>query len=399
MMKKTLAGLLLLGLTACSGEPEAPVQQPVPVEIYTVSESEIPNIVELPGRVEAIRVADVRARVTGIVQRRLYEEGSHVRAGQPLFAIDPSELRASTAQVRASLQREMATAANAKAVVDRYRSLVEEQAISRQEYDAAVAASREAQASVAQIKAELDAANLQLGYTTVRAPIAGRSRSAEVTEGALVSASEATLLTQIEQAGRVYVTFAQSSSRIMDVRRGIAEGTIILDENDRSEVQLVFEDGTEYPIPGEIDFLDFSVNETTGTVNLRAEFANPTGLLLPGEFVRARIFVGTRKGGFIIPQKAVTVSETGGVVMVIDDEGKAAERAVELGAMTGSMWIIESGLKAGDKVITSNLQKIQSGIPVTPKKPEVKSNGSGTKATPKTPEASSAAKPKTEAAQ
>ncbi|ATW04706.1 efflux RND transporter periplasmic adaptor subunit [Sphingorhabdus sp. YGSMI21] len=397
MIKNVLAGFFILGLMGCSGDPEAPVQQAMPVEIYTVSESEIPNIIELPGRVEAVRVADVRARVTGIVQRRLYEEGSNVRAGQPLFSIDPSELRASTAQVRASLQRARATAANAQAVVDRYRPLVAEQAISRQEYDAAVAASREAQASVAQIKAELDAANLQLGYTTVRAPISGRARSAEVTEGALVSASEATLMTRIEQADRVYVTFAQSSSRVLDVRRGITDGTIVLNENDSAEVELIFEDGTQYPIPGQIDFLDFSVNETTGTVDLRAEFANPSGLLLPGEFVRARIFVGKKKGGFMVPQKAVTISETGGTVMVIDGDGKAAERSVELGAMAGAKWIIESGLKAGDKVIVSNLQKIRAGVPVTAKNSMNVSDSAGTKAAPKTPTAPSASKPKTEA--
>ncbi|ASK87569.1 efflux RND transporter periplasmic adaptor subunit [Sphingorhabdus sp. SMR4y] len=398
MIKNILTGLFILGLTACSGTPEAPVQQAMPVETYLVSESEIPNIVELPGRVEAVRVADVRARVTGIVQRRLYEEGSNVKAGQPLFSIDPSELRASTAQVKASLERARATAANAQAVVDRYRPLVAEQAISQQEYDAAVAASREAQASVAQIRAELDAANLQLGYTTVRAPIGGRVRSAEVTEGALVSASEATLLTRIEQASRVYVTFAQSSSRILDIRRGITDGSIILNENDRAEVELIFEDGTEYPIPGQIDFLDFSVNETTGTVTLRAEFANPSGLLLPGEFVRARIFVGKKKGGFVVPQKAVTLSETGGTVMVIDNDGNAAIRPVELGAMTGAMWIIEGGLNAGDQVIVSNLQKIQPGIPVIAKPAPNGSGHNGASAATKPQASPSASKPEKEAA-
>ena len=212
-MKRTaiFAFALLLSLSGCGGSENPPAPPPVTVETYVVKSATIPNIVELPGRVEAVRVAEVRARVNGIVQSRLYQEGTDVAEGQPLFRIDPSELRATHAQVKASLQR--APAANAAAVVNRYKPLVAEQAISRQEYDAAVAASREAAASVAQIKAQLDAAELQLGYTTVRAPIRGRARRAEVTEGALVSAAEATLMTRIEQLNPVYVSFSQSSIR------------------------------------------------------------------------------------------------------------------------------------------------------------------------------------------
>ena len=375
MLRFPLSALLALALISCGDSQEAPSDPALPVAVHTVQEQDIPNIIELPGRVEAVRVAEVRARVTGIVQRRLYEEGSNVRVGQPLFAIDPAESRATVAQVRASLQRARATAANAQAVVNRFEPLVAEQAISQQEYDAAVAASREANASVAQIRAQLDSANLQLGYTTVRAPLSGRVRAAEVTEGALVSAGDATLMTRIEQTDRVYVTFAQSSARVLDIRRGLADGSIVIDQNTPVEVELIFEDGSPYGIPGFIDFLDFSVNESTGTVDRRAEFANPSGLLLPGEFVRARIFLGVKNGGYMVPQRAVQVSETGSSVMVIDSDGKAASRPVELGAMTQSMWIIESGLTAGDRVITSNLQKVRPGSAVTAK-PSKASKGS-----------------------
>src|SRR5690606_30258960 len=295
----------------------------------------------------------VRARVTGIVQERLYEEGTNVSAGQPLFRIDPRELRAAYAQTQASLERARATAANARAVVERYRPLVAEDAISRQEYDAALAASREADANVAQIRAQLEAASLQLGYTTVRAPIAGRAGRAQVTEGALVSQPEGTLMTRIEQISPVYVSFAQSASEVLALRRAVAAGEIELDENDRVEVRLTFSDGTEYPVPGHIDFRGFSVDQQTGTVELRAEFANPSGLLLPGEFVRAQIFAGQVSQGIAVPQRAVTLGEDGGSVFVIDEKGQAALRPVKLGAMVDGRWIVESGLKAGDVVIIS----------------------------------------------
>ena len=361
-----LAGLLAsILLVSCATEEEAPAPQPIPVKTITIASEAIPNVIELPGRVEPVREAEVRARVTGIVQERLYEEGTDVSAGQPLFRIDPRELRASSAQIEASLDRARATAANARAVVDRYRPLVEENAISGQEYDAAVAASREAAANVAQIRAQLESASLQLGYTTVRAPIAGRAGRALVTEGALVSQAEGTMMTQIEQISPVYVSFAQSASEVLAIRRAIAAGELDLGEDDRVEVRLTFTDGTEYPIPGYIDFLAFSVDEDTGTVELRAEFPNPTGLLLPGEFVRAQIYAGQVTSGIAVPQRAVTVNENGGSVFVMNREGLAELRPVKLGAMVDGRWVIESGLRPGDVVIVSNLQKIRPGAPVT----------------------------------
>ena len=364
-MKQIFAGLAAcLFLSACSSGEAPPEQQAIPVKTITVSSKAVPNVIELPGRVEPVRVAEVRARVTGIVQEQLYEEGTDVRAGQPLFRIDPRELRASYAQTQAALNRARATAANARAVVERYRPLVDENAISGQEYDAALAASREAEANVAQIRAQLESASLQLGYTTVRAPIAGRAGRAQVTEGALVSQAEGTLMTRIEQISPVYVSFAQAASEVLKLRRAIAAGDIDLDENDRVEVRLTFTDGTEYPVPGYIDFLAFSVDEQTGTVELRAEFPNPQRLLLPGEFVRAQIYAGEVQNGLTVPQRAVTLTEEGGTVFVVDREGMAAIRPIKLGAMVDGSWIVESGLRPGDVVITSNLQKIRPGVPV-----------------------------------
>ncbi|RVQ67152.1 efflux RND transporter periplasmic adaptor subunit [Croceicoccus ponticola] len=363
-MKAILAGTLALLLTACSAADDVAAPAAVPVKTYTVKAASLPNVVELPGRVEPVRTAEVRARVTGIVQRLLYEEGTFVRAGQPLFRIDPRELRASYAQTQASLQRARATAANARAVVDRYRPLVAENAISKQEFDAAVAASRQSDAGVAEIRAQLDAASLQLGYTTVRAPIGGRAGRAEVTEGALVSQTEGTLLTRIEQTESVYVTFAQSASELLAIRDQIGSGVIELENPDRIEVRLILADGEEYAVPGYIDFLALTVDESTGTIEIRAEFPNSNGRLLPGEFVKARIYAGLAAGGIAVPQRAVMLGQSGGSVYIVDAKGQAAMRKVELGTMVAGQWIVKSGLKPGDRVIVNNLQKIRPGAPV-----------------------------------
>jgi membrane fusion protein (multidrug efflux system) len=358
--------LLCLGLlaAACSSADAPQEGQAIPVRTVTVATTDLDTILEVPGRVEPVRVAEVRARVTGIVQQRLYEEGTDVGQGQPLFRIDPAELRASYAQTQASLERARATAANANAVVARYRPLVAENAISGQEFDAAQAAAREANANVAQIQAQLRAASLQLGYTTVRAPIAGRAGRAAVTEGALVSQPEGTLMTRIEQISPIYVSFSQSATEVLQIRRAIAAGNLDLSPDDAVEVRLVFPDGTEYELPGLIEFLDFSVDEATGTVELRAEFPNPDGLLLSGEFVNARIYAGKKTGVIAIPQRAVSVADSGGTVMIVDKDGKAAVRPIELGELVGDKWIVTSGLKPGDRVIVSNLQKLQPGMPV-----------------------------------
>ena len=364
--------LVVLGalMVACSSAEDSGQSQAIPVQTIVVGRENLDNVIELPGRVEPVRVAEVRARVTGIVQSRTYEEGTDVGKGQPLFRIDPSELRASYAQTQASLERARATAANANAVLQRFRPLVAENAISGQEFDAAQAAAREANANVAQIEAQLRSASLQLGYTTVRAPIAGRAGRASVTEGALVSQTDGTLMTRIEQISPIYVSFSQSATEVLQIRRAISSGELDLGPNDAVEVRLTFADGSEYAIPGLIEFLDFSVDEATGTVQLRAEFPNPEGLLLSGEFVNARIFAGKMTDVIAIPQRAVTVTGDGGTVMIVDKDGKAAVRPVKLGRLLGDSWVIESGLKEGDQVIVSNLQKLQPGMPVEIVKPQ-----------------------------
>lgn len=363
----TGAALALL-LAGCSSEaPPAP--PPPEVNIVTVNLQAIPNVIELPGRVQAYRTSEVRARVDGIVERRLFDEGSFVSAGKALFRIDPRQLSASSNAARAQLARAQATAANARQVVNRYQPLLADQAIGKQEYDAAVAQQRTAEADVAQAQANLESARLNLGYATVTAPISGRARRAEVTEGALVSAGQGTLLTTIEQIDRVYVNFGQSSSDLMAIRRDLQSGKLSVPQFERVEVQLTLEDGSAYPVVGHLDFLDLSIDEATGTAALRAEFPNPTSALLPGQFVRARILAGSRPNGVLIPQRAVKLSAETASVMVLDAKNIATVRPVKVGIMQNGMWSILQGLKSGDRVITDGLQKVQPGQPVRIAKP------------------------------
>jgi membrane fusion protein (multidrug efflux system) len=356
------AGALLLA--GCGGQEAPPAPPPPEVTVFTVQAQDVANMIELPGRVQAIRTAEVRARVNGIVQRRLYEEGTDVRAGQALFSIDPRELRASLGAVQATLARAQANAANAQQVVNRYRGLIADQAISRQENDAAIAQLRSAQADVANARAQVQSAQLNLNYATVTAPISGRSGRAQVTEGALVTAGEGTLLTTIEQIDRVYVNFGQSSSDLLQIRQDIQSGKLQLPALDRVPVELVLEDGSVYGVPGNLDFLALSIDQTTGTAALRAEFANPSRLLVPGQFVHARIRAGTRPNGMMVPQRAVKVTPQGGTVMVLGKDNKAEARTIKVGDLQGGDWVVLNGLKAGDKVIVDGLQKVQPGMPV-----------------------------------
>lgn len=364
LARRTSTALLL---AACSkSAPPAAAPPPPEVRIVTVSTQPIANVIELPGRLQAVRTSEVRARVDGIVQRRIYTEGTDVRAGQPLFAIDPQPMRAQLSAAQASLARAEATAANAQQDVTRYRGLVAQQALSQQEYDAAVARLRTAQADVAQNRAQISAARLNLGYTTVTAPISGRAGRAEVTEGALVSGGAATLLTRIEQLDPIYANFSQSSSEVLALRGRLASSGSRSAGVSRVPVRLVLEDGTTYRMAGHLDFLDLSIDERTGTAALRAQFPNPQRTLLPGQFVRARVEAGMQPNGLRLPQRAVTLTPNGGTVMVVGAKDIVEVRPVKLGPLEGDAWVIESGLAAGERVIVDGLQKAAPGKPVRP---------------------------------
>lgn len=359
----TAAAFCMIFLAGCA-EPAPPPPPPPEVAIVTVQTQPLTNVIEVPGRLQAVRTAEVRARVDGIVQRRLYEEGTDVRAGQVLFEIDSRPLRAQLSAAEATLARAEATAANAAQDIKRYTGLVAQKALSQQEYDAAVSRERTAQADVAQARAQVETARLNLAYATVRAPIAGRAGRAEVTEGAMVNAGSGTLLTRIEQVDPIYVNFAQSSSQLLALREQISSGALNLSGLDRIPVHIVLGDGRVYSHTGHVDFLDLRIDEATGTAALRAEVPNPDRVLLPGQFVRARLEAGVQSHGLLIPQRAVTMTPDGASVMIVGEKNLAESRSVTVGALQGGSWQILEGLAAGERVIVDGLQKVQPGQPV-----------------------------------
>jgi membrane fusion protein (multidrug efflux system) len=335
------------------------------VAVITITPLDAANLVALPGRVQAVRTAEVRARVDGVVQRLLYTEGTDVTEGQKLFLIDPRDMEASVGAARAALSRAQTAATNASQDMKRYEGLVQQGVISRQQYDAAVARQRTAQSDVDQAREQLKRAQLNLSYATVTAPIAGRAGRAQITVGALVSASAGTLLTTIEVLDPVHVNFSQTSAEMHKARRDIAEGTLRVPKLNRVVVTLQLEDGSVYPEPGHIDFLDMSLNRATGSAALRAQFPNPEHALLPGQFVRVRIEAGERPNSIVGPQRAVTLRGEGAVVMVVEEGGVVAERSITLGEQSAGSWRVLAGLNAGDRVVVDGLQKIRPGQKVT----------------------------------
>jgi membrane fusion protein, multidrug efflux system len=364
LKKSSLLLSFVVCLAACGKSEPPPAPPPPEVTVMSVEPASIENTIEVPGRLEAVRTSEVRARVDGIVQRRLYQEGTDVREGQALFAIDPRELRARQSSAQAALARAEATAANAARDVARYEGLVAKQAISQQEYDTAVARLRTAQADVAQAKAQVDTARLGMSYTTVTAPIAGRAGRAQVNEGALVSGGAATLLTKIEQIDPIYVNFSQSSSDVLKFRSEVASGALKVEESGRMAARLVLEDGEIYPHSGVLNFVDLRIDQATGTAALRAEFPNPDRSLLPGQFVRVRVEAGVRAAGLLVPQRAVIVTPQSATVLVVGAEDVVESRSVTVGELRGASWVILAGLAPGDRVIVDGLQKAQPGKPV-----------------------------------
>ena len=360
----TFALVLATGLAACDRDEATPQTPPPEVIAQVVQATSVPIVVELPGRLQAVRTAEVRARVDGIVERRLYEEGTDVREGQTLFQIDPRPLKARLAAAQAALRRAEAEAANARQDVERFRPLVARNAISQQEFDAAQARLARAEADVESAQAQVEQARLDLGYATVTAPISGRAGRAQVTEGALVSAAGGTLLTTIEQLDPIYVNFSHSSSQVLNIRKDVESGRLKAPSLDQMRVTVVLEDGTVYAKAGRLNFLDLAVDPGTGTVSLRAVLPNEERLLLPGEFVRARIEVGVNPAGITVPQKAVQFSAESASVLVVGENNIVAQRPVKLGELVGDSWIIAQGLRPGERVIVEGQLKARPGAPV-----------------------------------
>ena len=340
---------------------------PAEVGVVTVSLGDVGLITELPGRLEASRVAQVRARAAGILQKRLFREGSDVKAGQALFAIDPAPYAAQVASAKAGQARAEANVAQTTLLADRYKTLVEANAVSKQEYANAVAAQKQAEADVAVAKANVQTASINLGYAAVTSPIAGRIGRALVTEGALVGQGEATQLAVVQQINPMYVNFTQSASEVMKLRSAMESGQFKrAGAVDAASVRIVLEDGREYSRAGRLLFSDLTVDGTTGQVTLRAEVPNPAGELLPGLYVRVRLEQAQVSNAMTLPQQAVTRTAQGDTVMVVADDGKVSSRAVKVGSAKDNQWVVLSGLKGGEKVIVDGFQKLQPGASVRP---------------------------------
>lgn len=354
-------------MAACGKKESAPPAPPPPtVSVVTVAPSTVAVTNELPGRVEAYRIAQVRARTAGIVLKRVFEEGSDVKAGQVLFRIDPAQFQASFESAQAAVSKAEANLAQAELKVKRYKPLLSAQAVSQQEYDDAVTAQKQAAADLANARAARTNARLTLGYATVTSPISGRVGRALVTEGALVGQGEATPMATVQQLDPIYVTITQSSTELLAMKRALASGQLKAVGKDQARVTLVTEDGQEYGTTGKLLFSDVAVDESTGSVSLRAEFPNPKRTLLPGMYVRARLEQGVNEAAITVPQQAIVRGAEGSSVMVVGADNKVVAQPVQAEASQGNNWIVSSGLKGGERIIVEGFQKAKPGTPVTP---------------------------------
>ena len=365
------AGVLLAtALAGCNSQssPQGGGGAPPPAEVgvVTVTPQAVGLATELPGRLEATRVAQVRARVAGILQKRLFKEGSDVRAGQVLFQIDAAPYHAAYESAQAVLARAKANLIQTTAQVERFKPLLQANAISRQDYDNAVAAQKLAEADVQSGKAAVETARINLGYATVTAPIAGRIGRALVTEGALVGQGEATQLALVQQIDPMYVNFTQSATDVLRLRKAVESGEFKRAGVDGASIRIALEDGSVYKLAGKLLFSDLSVDPTSGQVMLRAEIPNPQGVLLPGLYVRVRFEQARAEAGIVVPQQAVQRGSMGDSVMVVGADGKVAPRAVTIGRSVDGQWVVLGGLKAGEMVMVDGFQKLRGDAPVKP---------------------------------
>ncbi len=362
--------LMLVSLAGCGHKQDQAHKGEMPpaeVGVVTVTAEAVPLTAELPGRIDAIRVAEVRARATGILLQRLFKEGADVKAGDILFQIDPAPLKANYNNVKANLAKAEANLKATQSKAERYKTLVEINAVSKQDYDDAAAALLQAQAEIQSAQAAVETATLNLGYATVTAPISGRIGPAKVTEGALVNQNEATPLAVIQQLDPIYFDFTQSSTEVLRMKRTLAQGQLESVAPGEAKVTLLLEDGTTYQQFGKLLFSDTTVDQSTDMITLRAEFPNPDGLLLPGMFARGKLVQAVNTKAILAPQRGVARDPSGtATVMVATPDNKVEAKTVKTGPAIGDKWVITEGLSAGDQVIVEGLQKIRPGATVKP---------------------------------
>ena len=354
--------LILIGC----GQKKTGGAPPTPeVAVMTIQTKPVVTTTELAGRTSANLVAEVRPQVSGIIQKRLFTEGSDVKTGQVLFQIDPALYQVALDNAKAALARSEAQLSTTQLRATRFKDLLVQKAVSQQDYDDADAALKQVQADIQYGKATVETARINLQYTTITAPISGRIGRSNFTEGALVTAQQPLALATIQQLDPMYVDVPQSTAEVLRLRRGLKEGRLDQNGANQKKVQLIMEDGAAYPLAGTLQFRDVTVDPTTGSVILRGIFPNPNGVLLPGMFVRAVVQEGVNKQAILIPQQAVSRDPKGNpLALIVDAESNVQLRMLTLDRAIGDQWLVSAGLAPGDKVIMEGMQKVKPGAPV-----------------------------------
>jgi membrane fusion protein (multidrug efflux system) len=362
-----LLTLAAVALVSCDWKQSAapPAKPAVQVGVVTLQPQQVSVTTELPGRTTAFLTADVRPQVNGLITKRIFIEGADVKAGEQLYQIDPAIYQATYDSAVATLAHNQAALASARAKSARYKPLAAAQAVSRQDYDDAVAATAEAVADIGTAQASIEQAKINLVYTKVTAPISGRIGRSSVTPGALVTANQTTVLATVTQLDPIYVDLNQPATTLLRLRQELATGKLQKVGPNQAKIELILEDGSKYPVPGTLQFSEVTVDQGTGTVLLRAIFPNPDHMLLPGLFVRAELVEGVNDNVLLVPAQAVSRNTHGDpTVLVVDKDNKAVLKIVQTSRIVGNKWVVTGGLVAGDKVIVDGLQKVQSGAMV-----------------------------------
>ncbi|WP_338367516.1 efflux RND transporter periplasmic adaptor subunit [uncultured Pseudoalteromonas sp.] len=374
-----VGSVALTGCDQAADSQQASAPQVVPVGVITLKSQALTLKKELPGRISAFQIAQIRPQVSGIVQSRLFTEGAQVKKGQSLYQIDPATFEADLAASEAAVARAEASIASTKSKASRYSELLKIKAVSQQDFDEADAAQKQAQAELLTAKAQLKTAQINLDYSHVSSPISGQISKSNVTVGALVSANQTTALATVTQLDPIYVDLTQSSNELTQLKKAISSGALSVDSQAQTEVELQMEDGSTYPLKGTLQFSEVTVDPSTGSVTLRAKFPNPDKLLLPGMYARAAVVEGVKQDAILVPQRGVSRNTKGEpTAMVVSKENTVESRVLKVDRTIGSNWLVTDGLSDGDQVIVEGLQKIRPGAPVNPS--EVSSSATADKA-------------------
>ncbi|HDZ35061.1 MAG TPA: efflux RND transporter periplasmic adaptor subunit [Pseudoalteromonas sp.] len=367
VLSALVGSVALTGCDQAAEQSQASAPKAVPVGVLTLKSQALTLKKELPGRISAFQIAEIRPQVSGIVQSRLFVEGKEVKQGQALYQIDPATFEADLAASEASVARAQASIASSKSKASRYSELLKIKAVSQQDFDEADAAYKQANAELLTAKAQLKSAQINLDYSHVSSPISGQISKSSVTVGALVSANQSTALATVTQLDPIYIDLTQSSNELTKLKKAIASGALSADSTSQTDVELIMEDGSVYPHKGTLQFSEVTVDPSTGSVTLRAKFSNPEKLLLPGMYARASIVEGVKAGAILAPQRGVSRNTKGEpTAMVVSKENTVESRVLKVDRTIGSDWLVTDGLMDGDKLIVEGLQKIRPGAPVNP---------------------------------